>query len=182
MITWSSKSIHLSSQINYSDTFGGGYRDNADEKELCIFVGSRAEAKVDMKNLIKSGWYKKGDFILTDIHGYDPGIGEYYLHTSVTVKRSNIKNAYSKIPLSIMGKTAKDKDVNMKCNLKLDSESKVPAALAVIKDKIESYVDKQNSNGSSKAEDWLNSREKWVKKNIGVNTILWPKKLDHYIY
>ncbi len=124
---------------------GGGYRDAAMERQV-IFEGgdfTLSDAEKDRAQLIAAGWYQEDEIKLE--RAYSEG-GE---STSLEVRRSGIRNHYSRIPLHIMARYARGNGIVLKD--KLEREEEIPDALGDIQQRIEGYIAKTSQ---SKADDW----------------------------
>ncbi len=140
---------------------GGGYRDYAHEKQT-VFKGgnfSLAKAKKEQTELVAAGWYKEAEISLEHIefsgdHGFSAN--EY---TELNVKRPDIRNGYSRIPLQLMAGYARESGINIRGKLKKDEA--VPPTLSDIKTKIDNYI--ANSSASS-ARDWQGNDYPWLNR------------------
>ena len=135
---------------------GGSYRDNALEEQV-IYDGSEHVAKRDREDLIKAGWYKEHEI---KIETYM--VDEYTTNAMLTVTRPDISNKYSRIPLHVMARFAKESDINIEDAL-YDDEEISSGSLAKAKQRIDQYIvdtdpDKKPKN-KSQAEDWHHDNE-----------------------
>ena len=145
---------------------GGSYRDGKGEK-LTIYwtMGPTAQekAEAEKQNLIKAGWYKDAELtIKTNIQSRAGGkvkIKEAALHA----ERESISNQYSRIPLQIMARFARDNKILLA--EKLEDDERIPDSLSEAKEKVNNYVDNNKAKGafSSKANDWVNNNEPWLQ-------------------
>ncbi len=124
---------------------GGGYRDEASEA-MVIYKTLRAEnAAAERHQLIAAGWYRPDEITLQHI---PPKIGLASVHLRVT--RSGIRHHYSRIPLHIMARFARESGIDV--TNKLDRDEDIPDALSAIQERIEAYM---ASIGTASTEtDW----------------------------
>ena len=123
---------------------GGGYRDNATEKQV-IYRGWESTALEEQKKLIAAGWYEKNEIELT-------AVGESFTAlATLSVERKAISNGYSKIPLHLMAGYVRENKINIHPNL--ERGEVVPDKLTAVHDKIKKYIASQGPY-TSKPEDW----------------------------
>ena len=138
---------------------GGGYRDNATEK-LKIFKTSRlSSAENEKKRLIELGWYQDDELDILKRWVKDPGGKRNKLKVALVTNRENILNHYSKIPLHIMVKYAKENKLEFVDKLERDEE--IHSDLDNVKQEIDQYI---SSGGKSKATDWHSNDKSWLSK------------------
>jgi len=119
---------------------GGGYRDEAEEEMVIYKTHHAEEAAAERERLIAAGWYRADEITLqkrlTSVH--------------LQVKRSGIRHHYSRIPLHIMARFARENGVDV--DGELESDEDIPEALSTIQARIEAYIARI---GSASAEmDW----------------------------
>lgn len=140
---------------------GGSYNDKIIENQV-IFDGEESAAAEDRGQLIESGWYKEHEI---ELEAY--AIDEYDTYATVTVTRPDISNQYSKIPLHIMARFARESEINIK--RKLENVEKIPGALTTTKQRINKYIDDTDPDSRktpakrSSIEDWQHN-EDWLRK------------------
>ena len=157
---------------------GGGYRDAVTESLILrgshdlsgiILHGnypSVDEANKDRAQLIAAGWYQEDEIFVEPVLSKNSEGEEEVIWATLRVHRSGkkpvgISNTYSRIPLHIMVKKARNKQIVFKD--KLDRDEAVPAELSTIQDDIQSYVDSKGS--SSQASDWFGTTQySWLSK------------------
>ena len=141
---------------------GGSYNDGKPEDHV-IFAGGGYEASAarhDRAQLITAGWGDENEIpILLEDSGDT---------ASVTVKmdRKAISNHYSKIPLHIMARAAREHKLVFK--VKLDRKEKIPEELTELikaRDMIHAYIDSATSKLGREEQSayWLNNKEQWLK-------------------
>ncbi len=134
---------------------GGGYRDNATEKQT-IFQGgefSLDDAKKEQAELIAAGWYRESEI---DLEYYDDEGGGY---SELNVLRPDIRNGYSRIPLQLMAGYARESGINLQ--EKLADNEEIPTSLSDIKTKIDNYIVNTSATRSN-ASDWQGSQP-WLR-------------------
>ena len=147
-----SKEIYLPGV--HSD-IGGGYRDNTSEN-LKIYkttIASRAEK--EKQRLVESGWYNDNELDLLKKWVRVDG-KRNKLRVALKTNRGNISNKYSRIPLHIMTKYARNKKINI--NKELDKDESIPSKLNNVKQKIEQYIASTNKSEPGHwhvNDDWL---------------------------
>ena len=141
----------------------------ASENKLIRISSRRKKIERDMDILIKQGWYlndnKEIKIIDEKIRKKRAG-GKVsyngYIH-KLKVHREGICTAYCNIPLKIMAKYARDKDVKLKLNSKLNDRAgiilKPHKDLAKLEKKIKQYIKDKKGNGISQAKDWNDEKE-----------------------
>lgn len=137
---------------------GGSYKDNMTENQV-IFDGMESAADDDRSQLIKSGWYRKHEIELKPY-----AVDAYSSYAILTVNRPGISNRYSRIPLHIMARFARENDINIED--KLNDDEEIPRALNRVKQRIEKYIadtdPKRFSARKSSMEDWRHN-EVWLR-------------------
>jgi len=124
---------------------GGSYRD-ASEEDMVVYKARReSEASAERERLIAAGWYRADEITLKQVRSK---IGRATVH--LQVKRSGIRHHYSRIPLHIMARFARESGIDVKS--KLERIEKVPGALSSIQQRIEAYITSVGTN--SKETDW----------------------------
>ncbi len=137
----------------------------------------RKVLEADMADLMKQGWYindKKTNKREIEIEssfngtGYSPYDDDYVTNVQkLKVNRTNICSAYCNIPLKIMAKYARAKDVKLKLNNKLDRRARIILkpypVLKKLETKIKEYITEKKGNGRSKAEDWVGEGKEYNK-------------------
>ena len=83
------------------------------------------------------------------------GLDDFY----VEVTRDNISNEYSRIPLHIMTKFARESGIAIKT--KLENTEKISGFLSDVQDRLNQYID--NVGRDSTPEHWLHN-DSWLKK------------------
>lgn len=118
--------------------------------------------KKDCEDLIDQGWYKNDEVKIEDV-AWDPDIG-VPITSVLKVSRQGISSAYSNIPLKIMARYARGKDVDLKIRSKLERRAdrimRDESDLIKLEEKINSYISSHVNN--SKPEDW--KPEDWDRK------------------
>lgn len=139
---------------------GGGYRapikGKSAEKEMGIYwTMNRQSAEQEKKRLVDSGWYKENEVKIIHIPSMDTsGFDDY----TVEVTREQISNDYSRIPLHIMARFARESGVSIK--EKLENSEQIPGSLLDVHEKLNKYIDKIGK--SSKTADWGHN-EGWLR-------------------
>lgn len=142
---------------------GGGYRDEASEgryvnaqgqkkgKVMVVYKTRYAKkAAAERDRLIASGWYRADEITLKHIR---QGRRSSSIHLEVT--RRNIRHHYSRIPLHIMTRYARESGIDVKS--KLDRDEDIPDTLSPIQQHIEAYIARVG-NSSTEA-DWQHNDE-----------------------
>lgn len=148
---------------------GGSYYNNYSE-DLTIFSAHSLSEKIlsaQIKNekdwLIASGWCKESEVTLVDRvecnYLENGGVIVTYF-TTINVQRSSIKNTYSRIPLHLMAKLAKDSSVIFKKTLA--TLHPIPTDLQWIKDEVDK-IDATKSE-DQQIDSWRNDRRECMKK------------------
>ncbi len=133
---------------------GGGYRDNGTETQT-IYRGFEFNAQAERARLIDAGWYTEKEITLNSS-------GDELLSVAtLTVKRPNIGNGYSQIPLHLMAGYARESKINIISEL--ESDEPVPAKLRQVHTKLQEYINAQGPY-SSKAEDWHCNDLGWLRQ------------------
>jgi len=144
------------------------YMETTHENKVILASTKRDIVEEDRTNLINQGWYLDKQIQVKPVQSMRRrGLNTAY-HTvgyELNVERDNICSAYCNIPLKLMAKYARDKDVKLKFNNKLDRRAKLVLAtspdLEELEIKIRQYIEKVKGNGVSKAEDWLSQKTDW---------------------
>ncbi|NNE62693.1 MAG: DUF2235 domain-containing protein [Gammaproteobacteria bacterium] len=140
---------------------GGGYRPassgKAVENQMGIYwTMSQQNAEQERQRLIDSGWYKPDEIEVIRVPAFDAsGLDDFY----VEVTRDNISNEYSRIPLHIMTKFARESGIGL--NGELESDEGVSGFLSSVKQRLDAYV--AQIGRKSKVDDWLNN-EAWLRQ------------------
>ena len=145
------------------------YMQTTNDKKTLRISGRRKKIENDMDILIQQGWYrddkKEIKIIDTKIRRKRAGGKVSYnghIH-KLEVNREGICSAYCNIPLKIMAKYARDKDVKLKLNSKLNDRAgiilKPHKDLARLEKKIKRYITDKKGNGISQAKDWIDEKE-----------------------
>ena len=143
---------------------GGSYRDGASEdQDIYWTMGAQAEeeTKKQMEELVAAGWYTKEELAVKQSlleRGAKHTVKEVNLHA----KRSSIHNHYSRIPLHIMAKFARENNIAIK--RKLEKNEDIPIELSTAQQAIHEYVDKHKGKGAytSKSDDWQDKKLTWL--------------------
>jgi len=145
---------------------GGSYRDGASEDQDIYWtmgVHGEEEAGKQIEELVAAGWYTKNEITLKrSIHdrGGKHTVKEVNLHAT----RNGIHSHYSRIPLHIMAKYARDNNIIFKGDL--DRDEKIPSELGTAQQEIQQYVAGHDSKGSfsSKASHWHGNSISWLPR------------------
>lgn len=137
---------------------GGGYRapvaGKLSEDEKPIFQSlSLQTTEAEKKRLIDSGWYNDNELNIV-AHALRGHRKRYVIE----VTRASISNEYSKIPLHLMAKYAKESGITLKG--KLSRDESVPAKLKSVESNIHQYVGSCGTRSSSG--DW-DKNDGWLK-------------------
>ena len=140
---------------------GGGYRDDALEK-LVIFLGGKHSAEADRQRHIDAGWYTPEEIqleVMGRLHDNDP-----LLLAQLRVTRAGIRSQYSRIPLHLMVRYAKNKNIMFKD--KLDTDEEVPPELENVHSEIKAYVSQHDALGArtSRPEHWHDNARGWLRE------------------
>lgn len=140
---------------------GGSYRDNGTERQVILDAwglhSSWAEGERDRNQLIAAGWYRDNEITLE----YS---GEEDESATLHVLRKGIRNHYSRIPLQLMARFARENGVELRG--KLEVVEKIPRELSEVRDHIDAYIaglvfyvekdqDPKNNSGSRCTEDLM---------------------------
>ncbi|MGY3793348.1 T6SS phospholipase effector Tle1-like catalytic domain-containing protein [uncultured Aquimarina sp.] len=107
---------------------GGGYVHNADEElRLDYTLTNLEDLRAEREFLIEQGWYKPNEITVSDFWG------------TLTGDRKGLSNRYSYIPLQIMAKFSKNKNVSILTG-KVNREYPIPSELSTTKTILEEYV------------------------------------------
>ena len=160
------------------------YMKTTSENKILLKSKSVKTIETDMANLIKQGWYSnskdKKEIKVKErkIRKYRFGgkVPYYDINYELHASRDNICTAYCNIPLKIMAKYARDKDVKLKLNNKLDDRALVILnphnELVELEKKIHAYMAAKKGNGISKATDWTDEQ-------AALNQFLVKNKIRH---
>ncbi len=144
---------------------GGSYRDGASEGvkvkgkpvDGMVINRSMTRTKLDKERerLIAAGWYREDEIWVEepDINDYDHN--PQFQQSRLKVRRTGIKNQYSRIPLHIMADFAKESGIVLKNDI--DQKEAVSPDLAGLHKRLKSEAKK----GGSKVEDWQHN-EPWL--------------------
>jgi len=103
--------------------------------------------------LIATGWYRADELTLKHI---PPKIGLAEVH--LEANRSGIRHHYSRIPLHIMTRFARESGIDVKD--KLERNEDIPEALSAIQQRIEAYIARIGNDSSET--DWQHN-EPWLR-------------------
>jgi len=159
------------------------YMQTTSENKVILKNTNRKILENDMQDLIKLGWYindqnkKEISISAKKVRKFRNGKVPYYTNKyELKIDRDGICSAYCNIPLKIMAKYARDKDVKLNFNLKLDDRAEVilkpHSDLTTLEGKIKEYMNEKKGNGKSKAEDW-------VGENQELNNYIIKNKIRH---
>lgn len=140
---------------------GGSYRDGQPETQDVYWTmgeNAREKAEQEMTRLVAAGWFTREELKLTESRLDRAGGKASIKEANLNGSRASISNMYSRIPLHLMARYAKEQAIDFKEDLQRDE--RVPDDLSDVKGKIDGYAD---SVGSSKPEDWHHNEE-WLKK------------------
>ena len=153
---------------------GGSYNNGEVETQLIYNDYDIEEATNDMNNLIDAGWFKPEQIELIYEEDYDDNM---FSTAQLKVNRTIKYNHYSRIPLHIMAKYARESGIEIKP--KLEKKEKIPAALASVYNKVMKYV---SSVKKSKASDWHHNepwlcelRNQYLHFSAKCELGLWPR-------
>jgi len=124
---------------------GGGYRDEANEDQVVYTALRTKTAAAERDRLIATGWYRADEITLKHI---PPKTGLAAIH--LQVNRTGIRHHYSRIPLHIMARFARESGIDIKGELEF--VERVPDVLGAIQQRIEGYVTSVTANSTE--EDW----------------------------
>ena len=111
-------------------------------------------ARSDRAQLIAAGWYQEKEIDMVFDNSGDT------MSAEVKVRREKIHNHYSRIPLHIMARAARENGIVF--TDMFDKDQKVPAELTKARQEIEAYVNGPRSK-QSEAEHWHHN-EDWLRK------------------
>ncbi|WP_086930353.1 T6SS phospholipase effector Tle1-like catalytic domain-containing protein [Agarilytica rhodophyticola] len=140
---------------------GGGYRDGHGEDLVIRESHSEAELNRDRADLMAQGWYHDQEitvvkpFISTMSMGY--GYMAPPIPGKITVTRQSISNHYSRIPLRIMARFARENGINILPDLE-DENAITGAFLNQVYQRLDAYA-----NGGSKKQDWFHNAP-WLRQ------------------
>lgn len=137
---------------------GGGYAPETTDAGLIVFEGSPDQAAKDRAEyLLAHGWYKPDQLVESVIRSNEAGDPEAVRLTVTREpdKARTISNAYSRIPLKLMGEFAGKNGVNLLSDLGRDATKTINQfpELTKLEATIKSYVGKAGPRGSA-ATDW----------------------------
>ena len=143
---------------------GGSYREGASEDQDIYWTmdtNGKEKAQAESTALTHAGWYKAHELTITESplgQGQLYGLTEVNLHA----QRSNISNQYSRIPLHIMARFARESELVFKS--KLARREKIPPALELAYEEILAYVSQHQAKGaySSQPEHWHDNQRLWL--------------------
>jgi len=133
---------------------GGDYRDEASEAMVIYKALLAEDVTIERDRLIATGWYKANELSLKHI---PPKIGLAEVH--LEANRNGIRHHYSRIPLHIMTRFARESGIDVKDKLERDED--IPEALSAIQQRIEAYI-ARIGNGSTET-DWQHNEE-WLRQ------------------
>jgi len=152
---------------------GGSYNDGEVEQQIIYDSFDIEEAKQDRQNLIDAGWFKPEEIELIETVDYDDIGSTVQLKINRTVKY----NHYSRIPLHIMTKYARESEIDILSQLE-DDES-ISDKLSSVFENIKKYIDKHED---SKAGDWHHNdpwlcelRGQYLHFSARCEMGLWPR-------
>ncbi|MCP4431710.1 MAG: DUF2235 domain-containing protein [Gammaproteobacteria bacterium] len=140
---------------------GGGYRSAASgkavEKDMGIYwTLNQQSAEQERQRLIDAGWYKPEEIEVIRVPSMDySGLDDFY----VEVTRKSVSNEYSRIPLHIMARFARESGVGIKG--KLENTEKISGFLTKVQGKLNEYI--KSIDRDSAPEHWHNN-DSWLKK------------------
>ncbi|MES2675396.1 MAG: DUF2235 domain-containing protein [Pseudomonadota bacterium] len=133
------------------------YMKPTDEIEMDINEGDLQKLEKDRLYLKTQGWYTDSEMTITPLVTDE---NDQPTYAALTVNRKGIRSAYSNIPLKIMAEFAKDPEININFNEKLEDKAniilKAEPDLQILESKILSYVGAKKGSKDSKPADWLN--------------------------
>ena len=144
---------------------GGSYRDGKPEAQV-LYEGSDVSfATAYRSQLLDVGWGTEDEITLKVITGVD---GDY---ATLSVSRPTLSNHYSKIPLNLMARAARNKGIVFR--EVFDDVKKIPenlTELTTAQEKINAYIDSATSKASAEeqAAHWLNNKEPWLTGPTGL--------------
>ena len=133
------------------------YMKPTDEIEMDINEGDPNTLEKDRLYLKTQGWYTESEMTITPLL-----LDEYdnTTYAALTVTRKGIRTAYSNIPLKIMAEFAKDPEININIDIKLEKRANTildaEPDLLMLEGKIKSYVGAKKGSKDSAPADWLN--------------------------
>ena len=152
------------------------------ENKIILKSSKQKKLENDMNTLVEQGWYYDDN---KEIKIIEHKIQKKRLNGKITtnayfyeleVDREGICSAYCNIPLKIMAKYARDSEVKLKLNNKLDRRAEIILKphddLQALEKKITAYISNKKGNGLSKAEDWIGD-------NQPLNKFLIDRKIRH---
>ncbi len=131
---------------------GGSYNNAEVENQIIYDSFDYEEAKKDQQNLIDAGWFKTDEIELIQSDDDD----EIASTVQLKINRSIEYNHYSRIPLHIMAKFARESGIDIKS--KLEKKEKIPSPLKAVHEKIKAYI---NEIEKSRMDDWYHN-EPWL--------------------
>lgn len=134
---------------------GGSYNDAVPEAHT-LYAGSNVSATAQYRaQLIAGGWGTEEE-ITQDLTNEDS-------YVTLRVSRPAISNHYSKIPLHIMARAAREQGIVFKPNL--DRKEKIPEELLAAQAQITAFIDSEQGKASthSQTEYWRNNKEPWLR-------------------
>jgi len=132
------------------------YMKLTDEIDMDINEGDLNTLEKDCLYLKTQGWYTDGEMTITPLV-----LDEYDnpTYAVLTVNRRGIRTAYSNIPLKIMADFAKDPEININIDSKLEKRANTTLNaepdLLILEGRIKSYVAAKKGLKDSKPADWL---------------------------
>ena len=134
---------------------GGSYCDGKPEKHM-IYYGPESIARRDREDLIRAGWFTEKEITLTTMEDED------WTDAVVEVDRVEVSSQYSRIPLHIMAKFARENKLNIQPLLE-DDDPINGKTLTDAKKRIDKYIaetdPKKTPKKKSTAEDWHHDNE-----------------------
>ncbi|MBL1259852.1 MAG: DUF2235 domain-containing protein [Thiotrichaceae bacterium] len=144
---------------------GGSYREGAGEDQDIYWSmddNGEEKAQAEVTALTQAGWYKANELTITT---NPQAHGDLYAFTEVNLRarRSNISNQYSRIPLHIMARFARDSGLTF--DSRFEGNENIPPALELADEEIQAYVGQHQARGaySSQPADWHDNQRSWLR-------------------
>ncbi len=142
---------------------GGSYRDGFGEDQVVFWatniVDARQQAEAEKARLVAAKWYQAEKLSVIRVS----------LSTVIlTAKRDTISNRYSRIPLQIMARFARESDSKggpIIFNDKFPLKEEIPPMLELADEEIKAYVNQHKAKGarSSHPEHWHDNQRGWLR-------------------
>ena len=139
---------------------GGSYRNGTPEGQV-LYEGSDVKFATAYRSLLLDvGWGTEDEITLKDFSTMDSDF------VRLSVMRPALSHHYSKIPLNLMARAARNKGIVFKDEI--EREVKMPKdlpELATAQEKVDAYIDSATSKAPAEeqAAHWLNNKEPWLK-------------------